>query len=909
MDTLNELVAELPARGDAPAVIAFEGGAVHTLSFAGLADRANSLAGGLQARGVVAGEAIGLFAPNSTDWIVTRLALAALGAVAIHLDPEWRGERIAHAVRLGKAWRVFTVDALADHVREAVPDCEILILGDPELPGEAVTAMARPARDDVAALFFTSGTTGLPKAVPLTHRNILCNVEALLEIGLVRPDDRALLPLPLYHAYPFIVGLLVPLAAGIPVVLPEGVSGPDLARALTDGEVSVIVGVPRLYAALYDGIAGRARGAGRVARLIFGALLAFSVAVRRHTGQRIGKTLFHALHKRFGPRVRLLASGGAKLDAGLAWRLEGLGWEVLNGYGLVETASIATFERPGEPRAGTAGQPAPHTQLRISPTEGWDEPGTGEVEIGGPLVFAGYVDSADANRAAFHDGWFRTGDVGRIDADGYLHIVGRVKEMIVTAGGKKLSPEDVERAYTQSPFIRELAVIEDGDALAALVAPELDAVRAAGGGRIEDIVRIALGEVSRTLPSYERVTRFALTRERLPRTRLGKLQRFALPDIYARAKRAEPPVAPPLSEDDRKLLEDPVAKSVFDWLAARFPGHTITPDTTPQLDLGIDSLAWVGLGMELDDRLGVRLSEDAVARAVTVRDLLHEVMAAGASSESVASPENARRHALMADRERWAAPQSPLVRAIGLVLYAIALPLIRIYFWLRVERAGEGTDFRATFDCREPCLGRRPVRDRGRADSRAYAQHRVERGCRAGVLPAHRATDRAPRSHVSGRRPHAGCEPFHGEGDAWARPHSGVVPRELPLAGRRDPAFPARHRAIGGRDRRGRRAVLDRGRAPFHAADGTLPLARAPQGAVRGTAGGGGIDGRRRGRRGGPHRREAARAGCGALPRDARRDHTRQKVGLSRTSTVYISSRPSSMPADISHFAASGRVE
>ncbi len=685
MDTLNELVAELPARGDAPAVIAFEGGAVHTLSFADLADRANSLAGGLQARGVVAGEAIGLFAPNSTDWIVARLALAALGAVAIHLDPEWRGERIAHAVRLGKAWRVFTVDALADHVREAVPDCEILILGDPELPGEAVTAMARPARDDVAALFFTSGTTGLPKAVPLTHRNILCNVEALLEIGLVRPDDRALLPLPLYHAYPFIVGLLVPLAAGIPVVLPEGVSGPDLARALTDGEVSVIVGVPRLYAALYDGIAGRARGAGRVARLIFGALLALSVAVRRHTGQRIGKTLFHALHKRFGPRVRLLASGGAKLDAGLAWRLEGLGWEVLNGYGLVETASIATFERPGEPRAGTAGQPAPHTQLRISPTEGWDEPGTGEVEIGGPLVFAGYVDSADANRAAFHDGWFRTGDVGRIDADGYLHIVGRVKEMIVTAGGKKLSPEDVERAYTQSPFIRELAVIEDGDAVAALVAPELDAVRAAGGGRIEDIVRIALGEVSRTLPSYERVTRFALTRERLPRTRLGKLQRFALPDIYARAKRAEPPVAPPLSEDDRKLLEDPVAKSVFDWLAARFPGHTITPDTTPQLDLGIDSLAWVGLGMELDDRLGVQLSEDAVARAVTVRDLLHEVMAAGASSESVASPENARRHALMADRERWAAPQSPLVRAIGLVLYAIALPLIRIYFWLRVS--------------------------------------------------------------------------------------------------------------------------------------------------------------------------------------------------------------------------------
>ncbi len=684
-ETLSRLVAGLVARGEAPALVAFEHDGMPAVSFAALAGRSMRLAGGLAARGVTANEAVGLFGANSVDWIVARLALATMGAVAVHLDPEWRGERVAHALALGQARRVFADAELAPRVTEAMPEAEILVLGDAALDGAPLAAVATPAPDEVAALFFTSGTTGLPKAVPLSHRNILCNVEALLEIGLVRPDDRALLPLPLYHAYPFIVELLVPLAAGIPVVLPAGVSGPELARALTEGEVSVMVGVPRLYAALYDGIAARVRTGGRAARLGFRALLALSIAIRRRTGRRVGKVLFSALHARLGPRLRLLASGGAKLDAGLALRLEGLGWEVLNGYGLVETASIATFERPGRPRPGTAGEPAPHTRLRIEPAEGWDEPGTGEIEIAGPLIFAGYRDDEAANRAAFHDGWFRTGDVGRIDGDGFLHIVGRVKEVIVTASGKKLSPEDVERAYATRPVIREIAVVEDGDALAALVVPELDVVRQEGGGRIEDMVRVALGEVSRTLPSHERVTRFALTRERLPRTRLGKLQRFALPAIYARAQRAEPSVAPPLTEADRALLADPVAAKLLDWLKSRFPGHVVTPDTTPQLDLGIDSLAWIGLGLEIEDRLGVRLTEDAIARAVTVRDLLREAVAAGAASDTVPSPENAYRQALMADRARWAAPQSAFVRAIGQTLYAIALPLIRLYFWLRVS--------------------------------------------------------------------------------------------------------------------------------------------------------------------------------------------------------------------------------
>jgi long-chain acyl-CoA synthetase len=511
--------------------------------------------------------------------------------------------------------------------------------------------------------------------VPLTHRNILTNVRAILTSDFLRADDRLLLPLPLYHAYPFIIGLVTPLAFGLPVILPAGVTGPDLVHALKDGEASVMAGVPRLYQALYDGIAGRV---GR--SLVFRLLLALSIFARRRLGIRLGRVVFAALHRRVAPRLRLLASGGAKLDADLAWTLEGLGWDVLNGYGLVETASMATFERAGQARPGTAGQAGPETKLRIAPVEGWPD-GTGEVQFAGPLVFQGYRDDAAANRAAFTaDGWFRTGDVGRVDGDGFLHIVGRVKEMIVLPGGKKVSPEDVEKAYAESPFIGEIAVLEDGDALAALVVPNFEGIRAHGGGRIEDMVRVALAERSPLLAPHERVSRFALAREPLPRTRLGKVQRFALPELFARAQRAEPPAPRPLTDEDRALLDKPEARRVFDFLVARFPDSAVGPDTTPQLDLGVDSLAWVSLGLEMEEKTGVRLSEDAIARAVTVRDLLREAVASGMAPP----PHDALRRRLMAD-PKWLAPRGPILTAIGLLMCAIAFPLMRLYFLLRVN--------------------------------------------------------------------------------------------------------------------------------------------------------------------------------------------------------------------------------
>ncbi|MEE8122795.1 MAG: AMP-binding protein [Alphaproteobacteria bacterium] len=693
--TLQELLPELAQFGDLPAVISFGGSSMQTLTFAELEDRAMRLAGGLLARGVGRGEPVALFAPNRPQWVVARLALIATGATAVLLDDLLSEEELSRAIADSGSRRIFTTQKHVAALRSiAEAQLEVIVLEGRErapdgtrswetLLGERPASLPESSPDDIAALFYTSGTTGPPKGVPLTHANILSTLDALLALRLVKPRDRALVPLPLHHAYPFIVGMLVLLASGSAMVLPAGVSGPEIIRALREGEVTAIVGVPRLYEALYAGIEGRVRALGRPAAFAFRALLAASIHLRRHSRLRLGRLLFRGIHREFGPHLRLLASGGARLDPELCWRLEGLGWEVLGGYGLVETTSASTFNARGRVRMESVGLPAPGCEVRIDRP---NEEGRGEILIRGPNVFAGYRNNPEANREAFtEDGWFRSGDLGFLDEDGYLHFAGRVKEMIVLPDGKNVAPEEVEAVYAESPYVREIAVLERNGALAGLVVPELEAVRQARSSRIGDLVRVTFGELSPRLPPYKRLSGFAMTRQTLPRTNLGKYRRHLLPEIYERAERGEGPPAAPLSQEDRALLEVPRVQKVWRWLEGRFPNRKINLETSPQLDLGIDSLAWVELSMELERRVGVRLSEEQIARVLTLGDLLREVGTAPETEETERAEWADLLARMIPDMEWWLGPIGPGLTALGWVLYGTGWLLARALFRLRVQ--------------------------------------------------------------------------------------------------------------------------------------------------------------------------------------------------------------------------------
>jgi long-chain acyl-CoA synthetase len=692
LQTLADLIDGLERGAAAPAVIAAEAG---TWSRGQLRDHVRRLAAGLAESGVRPGDVVGLLAPSQPEWIVALLAIVRSGALAMPLSEQMGDEELERVIEHSGARMLFTTAPFATR-SEPLDRIRDLVLLDDEVPSElerdhvrswrtllrdASDPLPEPSADQLALLLYTSGTTGTPKGVPLSHGNICANLQAIEAAHLARPDDRVLLPLPLHHAYPLTVGLLAPLMIGAAVVLPAGITGPQIMRALQDFDCTIMIAVPRLYEAMLAGIERQIAGAPRPLGAAIRGLLRFSVWVRRRLGRRIGKALFFPLHRRIGKALRLLASGGARLDPEVAWRLEGLGWQVLTGYGLTETAPILTFNPLGRARIESAGVPVEGVELRLGPAED-AAPDHGEILAKGPNVFAGYWDNPEATAEAFtEDGFFRTGDLGFLDDAGYLHIVGRSKELIILSGGENIFPEDVEAVYAAGEGVREVAVLEHKDRLVALFVPDPDALR---GHSRDDLYRHFRSQVERLspkLPSYARIGDFAITTQPLPRTQIGKLRRHELPEIFAQEKsgagRPEPAAAATGAE--RALLETPPADRIWPWLEERFEGHTLTLGTSPQLDLGLDSFDWMSLTMELEEQFGIRLSEDAIARVSSLRDLLEE-----AQQASKAAPPGELGQPTP-EQERLLEPRGAIQRTLARSLIAVDRWLFRALFRVRLE--------------------------------------------------------------------------------------------------------------------------------------------------------------------------------------------------------------------------------
>ena len=686
--TLSSLVEGLKTHGEAAAVFAVRDDTVDRWSYASLADTIERMAAGLLRRGVSRAEPVAILAPNGPEWIAAYFAIVRAGALAVPIDHLIGKTELARVISDCECRRIVTTEVHLPDLRSLGQNMSldvILLSGNGEATAEAQSwlnllshrpdALPKIHPDDPASLLYTSGTTGTPKGIVLSHGNLLANLEALLAAGLVRAGDRVLIPLPFHHAYPFTVGLLATLASGAAVVLPAGLSGPQLIHALKKTETTTMIGVPRLYVAMLAGIEAKLAARGRLAIAAYHRLLSLSVWLRRRFWIRIGRIVFQRLHKEFGPRLRLLGSGGARLEPETAWRLEGLGWEVISGYGLTETAPILTLNPRRRERIGSAGLPVRGVELRIDAPAGSE---FGEVLARGPNVFAGYWNNPEATRSAFTgDNWFRTGDLGFLDGDGYLHIVGRAKELIVLSDGKNIFPDQIEDVIARNPFISEIAVLERAGVLVGLVVPDSDAVRARGEARVEALLREQVEQATAALPPYQRLSGLAVSREALPRTPLGKLKRHLLGDIYEGAKvgiRHE--LSAVLSDEDQALLKLPRAKQVWDWLVTLYPDRTLQPDDSPQLDLGIDSLQWVSLTLEMQERFGVSITEESIAGVATLRDLLEVVISAETAVPTAA---------LSAEQERWLEPPGPVLLMLGRVIHILLRVIMRRWFRLTVS--------------------------------------------------------------------------------------------------------------------------------------------------------------------------------------------------------------------------------
>ncbi|MDX5895364.1 AMP-binding protein [Rubrobacter radiotolerans] len=711
-DTLASLVDSLHRRRRRTAVLAFGEGGAERWTYAQLAKEADRVARGLGALGVGRGDHVAMLADPGPAWISAALAVLRAGASVVPLDTQLDDATLLHVLRDSDARLAFTDSGGAERLADLAAPLHTLRLDAGEedarswrLLKEGEGRLPEVEPSDEAVLFYTSGTTGAAKGVPLSHVNLVYQTLTLAEADLVTGKDRVLVPLPFHHVYPFVVGMLTPLSLGLPVILPEALTGPRIVHAANKGGATMIIGVPRLYRAVYEGIAARSRDRGLFSRVYLEWSLTLSTLLRRRTGVMIGKGLLAPLHRKVGPALRVLASGGSPLDEDLAWKLEGFGWRVAIGYGLTETSPLLTLNPPGTPALGSVGRPVPGTEIRIdpdtlpdgetakrptgTPVRFTDEPGVeGEILARGPGVFAGYRNRPEKTAEAFvGDGWFRTGDLGYFGEDGYLYLTGRVSTLIVTESGKNVQPEEIEDHYLKNPVIKEIGVLEDAGRVAALIVPDPAAVRGRGG------VEEAVAKESRGLPTYRRIQTYRVSGEPLEYTRLGKLRRHALKERYERVKVGEPteePGAVPLKElaaEDRLLLRNPTASGVWRLLADRYPKSRIAPETDLRLDLGVDSMEWVALSLEIGRSANVELGEEEIEHVGTVRDLLRAVAAAADAGRvhTGRSPLEHPEEMLGKGQERYLQPLSPLESAATQTMYAVNRAVARILFRPRVE--------------------------------------------------------------------------------------------------------------------------------------------------------------------------------------------------------------------------------
>jgi long-chain acyl-CoA synthetase len=611
-------------------------------SYGELRALAVSRAAWLAEQDLVAGDRCAILAENDAWWCGAYLGILRLGAVAVPLDTNYSATQVATILRDSGARVVFASRTLAAVAREALRDLPSVIVLDiareDSWRNEDRVKASGTTERDAAVILYTSGTTADPKGVVLSHGNLIAERDAAFQLVSVSQQDSVLGVLPLFHALAQPANLLLPFAVGARVVFLETLSSSELLRALAEREVSIFACAPQLLYLIHERLMHEVEKGGWVKRVLFARFLSATFALRR-VGLNLGPLVFARVHKRLGPKMRLFITGGSKFDPAIGRDFYALGFTVLQAYGLTETTGAATLTRPNDAHLDTVGRALPGQEIKVLPPaeEGLD----GEIAIRGPVVMQGYYNRPDANRALSPDGWFFTGDLGRLDERGRLTITGRKKEIIVLANGKKIYPEEVEAQYRQSAFIKEICVIgvtsagePNAERLYAVVVPDQDLLRAKRIANAGELLRFEIEGQSIHLPPYKRVLGYEIWFEPLPRTTTGKLKRHEIERrVRANQQRATTAATTP-QEDATAWSGDPHVIAAAEVIRARARGRRVAPQANLELDLGLDSMERVALLTELEQRFGVRVVADRAHEILTVAQLIDAVRPGEAANQS-----------------------------------------------------------------------------------------------------------------------------------------------------------------------------------------------------------------------------------------------------------------------------------
>jgi long-chain acyl-CoA synthetase len=627
------------------------------ITFGEMLAQIRSLAYRLTREGIGFGDRVALLGETHPHWALAYFGALYRGAVAVPLDPAATIDALTHFVDDSEAKLAFVgpsslekFRAVCERLGRRIPVvalqptpqrngyAEFEEWAHTSIPPEFAAGAPLAKAEDIAVLMYTSGTTGMPKAVPLTHGNVYAESDGLLEAMHVTDKEVVLSLLPLFHAYSQTVNLWLASILGAQVHYVTELSSAAVERALKESRATALLGVPRLWYLFHKKIFDEVKKQAAPLRWLFGALMRLNGWLRDGLNLNAGRLFFRRVHESFGDRLRLAVSGGASFDANVARDFHRLGFTILQGYGLTETAAAATATRFEDNVVGSVGTPLKGVEVKI---DGPNEEGIGEVLIRGPIVMPGYYHNPDANREAFtHDGWFRSGDLGRFDGRGHLFIVGRKKDVIKLPSGKNVFPEDVEAFYEHSQLVSEVCVLgvrdesspfAHAEKLVAVVVPNFDQLKARHLTNAREWVTWELDNLGRELPEYQRVRDYIIRSEPLPRTTTRKVKRFEveqwLKSSGSSARRPRDLRRFVLSDADRARLSSPAGVLVVSAIRQQRPdADLIHPQMNLELDLGLDSLARAECAVSLEQS-GVEITPEDTATTLTVGDLIELVAA------------------------------------------------------------------------------------------------------------------------------------------------------------------------------------------------------------------------------------------------------------------------------------------
>ncbi|HEX6280525.1 MAG TPA: AMP-binding protein, partial [Pyrinomonadaceae bacterium] len=566
-------------------------------------------------KGIKQGDRVILFSHNMPEWGLSYFGILKAGATAIPIDPASSVDEILNFAKAGEASAIAISPRLAaenpdlkDRLAEAGLDLHVWpfdeIFEMPDEIEEANRLALLPPKvlgNAVASLIFTSGTTGKPKAVMLSHKNFTNMISMLSSVLDMDITDGVLSVLPMHHTFEFSAGFLTPFSNGTQITYLDDLTAEELTRAIEKGHVTGMVGVPALWEMLHRRIKTRLRERGDWIADAADSMIEFNAWLRDNTPFNLGPIVFFPIHQGMGGKMRYLISGGSALSEKVQKDLHGLGFTVLEGYGLTESSPVLTVARPGNKLLrGSVGKPLPGVEVKIADP---DDNGVGEVLARGQNVMLGYYNNEEATEAVLQDRWLKTGDLGKIDEDGNLYIVGRSKDVIIDSNGKNIYPDEIEDLYSKSGFVKEMSVVglpdeDGGEKISALVVPDYEHDIALNRTEVNKKVEEHFREIAAGIPFFKRIKVMHVTPFELPRTATRKVKRPEVVEMLTA-----------LEERDRKKTKAAVESKGDDnflWIRKIVATVSSRPLSDVAIedrlsDLGFDSLMFVELQAAVED--------------------------------------------------------------------------------------------------------------------------------------------------------------------------------------------------------------------------------------------------------------------------------------------------------------------